>query len=374
MKLKGAGVLAGVALILSACSGGGGTHNNNVVPGGSPSGSGAARAPRTVGAQTSYTPPTTVDSPSANLGQITGGYDGNLYFAEASVASNCTVGGCSGRISQITTGGAITSYGLPNYFDANNNGYPVYPFAVYPTSDSKIWFLSADGYFGWINTDGSSPTIYSLRQLGSDTSGTFTNMTQGADGNFYVAETSPERVIKVTTSGTASVLTASLSSGANIGSILYNTDGNFWATERGTGKMAKITTSGSVTEYDAVSGGGYDPLDLFSDGSNLWYTAQAASGTAMDIVEMSTSGTISKTISVTSSPSGEGALSTQGGTYMWTINDNISRVNRSTSAVNDYALTNSDPNTVLDGLTVGSDGNLWYTDRAHNKIVKVAKS
>lgn len=371
-KLKGAGVLAGVALILSACSGGGGAHHANGVVPGTTGSNGAARAPRTVGAQTYYTPPTTVNSPSANLGQITGGFDGNLYFAEASVASNCTVGGCSGRISQITTGGSITSYGLPNWTDGTTY-VPVYPFAVFPTSDNKIWFLSADGYFGYINSDGSSPTIYSLHQLGSDTSGTFTNMTQGADGNFYIAETSPERIIKVTTGGTASVFSSGLSSGANIGSIMYNTDSNFWATERGTGKMAKINGStGAVTEYDAISGGGYNPLDLFSDGSNLWYTAQASGGTTMKLAEMSTSGTISKTISITSSPAGEGAVSTQGGTYIWTINDNISRINRNTGVVNDYTLNNTGPGTVIEGLTVGSDGNLWYTDRANNKVVKVS--
>ncbi|HEY0395499.1 MAG TPA: hypothetical protein VGD01_13460 [Candidatus Elarobacter sp.] len=367
-NLKNAGVIAGVALLLSACSGGGGTHATSALPS---SGDGT-RGTRTVGAQTIYTPPISVVNSAANLGQITGGYDGKLYFAEASVATNCST--CSGRISQITTGGSITSYGLPNYFDALGTGYPVFPFAVFPTSDSKIWFLSDDGYFGSINTDGTSPTIYSLRQLGSDTSGTFTNLTQGGDGNFYVAETSPERIIKVTTGGTASVFSSSLSSGANVGAILYNSDGNFWATERGTGKIAKITSGGSVTEYDAVSGGGYNPLDMFSDGSNLWYTAQASGGTAMKLVEMSTSGTISKTISITSSPAGEGALVPQGGTYAWTINANISRVNRTSSVVNDYTLTNGSPGTINEGLTIGSDGNLWFTDRAHNKIVKVSKS
>ncbi|MEA2719558.1 MAG: virginiamycin lyase [Candidatus Eremiobacteraeota bacterium] len=365
-----AGVLAGVALLLSACSGGGGTHAAGVVPGtGADS---AKRAPRTVGAQTRYTPPITPIDATANLGQITGGLDGKLYFAEASPGTNCTP--CSGRISQITTGGSITSYGLPNYFDANNTGYPVYPFAVFPAADNKIYFLSDDGFFGSINTDGSSPVVYTLRQLGSDTSGTFTNMTQGADGNFYVSETSPERIIKVTTGGTASVFNSSLSSGANVGSILYNSDGNFWLTERGTGKIGKLTTSGTLTEYDAVSGGGYNPLDIFSDGSNLWYTAQNTTpANGQKLVEMSTSGSILKTISITTSPAGIGALSPQGGTYAWTINANISRVNRSSNAVNDYTLTDSNPGTVLEGLTIGSDGNLWFTDRAHNKIVKVAK-
>jgi streptogramin lyase len=362
---KNAGVCAGVALLLSAC--GGGSHGTSALP---PAGDGV-HGTRTVGAQTIYTPPITPVDATANLGQITGGLDGNLYFAEASPGTNCLT--CSGRISKLTTGGSITSYGLPNYFDANNNAYPVYPFAAFTGADGKIYFLSSDGYFGFINTDGTSPTIYSLRQLGSDTSGTFTNLTQGGDGNFYVAETSPDRVIKMTSGGTASLFT-SLTSGANVGSILYNSDGNFWATERGLGKIAKITSSGSVTEYDAVSGGGYNPLDIFSDGSNLWYTAQVASGTTMKVVEMATSGSIAKTISVTASPSGEGALSPQGGTFVWTVNDNISRVNRSTSAVNDYTLTNSDPGTVLEGLTVGSDGNLWFTDRAHNKIVKVSKN
>ncbi|HWT07444.1 MAG TPA: hypothetical protein VN224_16885, partial [Xanthomonadales bacterium] len=234
--VKNAGVLAGVAALLSACSGGGGTHASSVVP--SQSGASAQRAPRTVGAQTYYTPSVTPVDTTANLGQIRGGYDGNLYFAEASHATNCSA--CSGRISQITTGGSITEYTLPNYQDANSNFFPVFPFAVFPTfGDSKVWFLSADGYFGWTTTDGTNSAIYSLRQLGSDTSGTFTSFTQGTDSNFYVSETSPERIIKVTTSGTASVFNSTLSSGANVGAFQTNSDGNFWLTERGTGKIGK---------------------------------------------------------------------------------------------------------------------------------------
>jgi virginiamycin B lyase len=371
-NFRSAGVLAGVALLLSACSGGGGTHANGVVPG--QSGQAAQRAPRTVGAQTYYSMSVTPLDATANLGQIRGGFDGNLYFAEASRASNCST--CSGRISQITTGGVLTEYTLPNYQDANNNFFPVYPFAVFPTyGDSKVWFLSADGYFGWTLTDGTDAAIYSLRQLGSDTSGTFTSFTQGVDNNFYVAETSPDRIIKMTPSGTASVFNSSLSSGSNVGAFQVNSDGNFWLTERGTGKIGKLTTGGSLTEYDAVTGGGWNPLDLFSDGTNLWYTAQAASpATGQKLVEMSTSGSILKTITITTSPAGIGPLVPQGSTYAWTINTNISRVNRSTSVVNDYTLTNSDPETLVYGMDIGGDGNIWYTDRAHNKVVKVTKS
>lgn len=369
---KGAGVLAGVALLLSACSGGGGTHaNNGVVPS---SASSAQRAPRTVGASTRYSMSVTPADSAANLGQITGGYDGNLYFAEASHATNCST--CSGRISQITTGGSLTEYTLPNYSDGMGNFFPVYPFAVFPTyGDSKVWFLSADGYFGWTLTDGTDAAIYTLRTLGSDTSGTFTAMTQGADGNFYVAETGPERIIKVTPTGTASVFNSSLSSGANVGSLQLNSDGNFWLTERGTAKIGKLTTGGSLTEYNATSGGGYNPLEMFSDGTNLWYTAQAVSpATGQKLVEMKTDGTILQSYTITTSPAGIGALQPQGGTYVWTINDNISRVSRSTGTVNDYTLSPNDPGTVIGGLAVGSDGNLWFTDRAHNQVVKVSKS
>jgi virginiamycin B lyase len=370
-NLKSAGVLAGAALLLAACSGGGGaSHANGVVP---TVANGAQRAPRTVGAQTYYTPAVTPVNSSANLGQMSGGFDGNMYFAEASAATNCTT--CSGRISQITTSGAITEYTLPNFFDANNNAFPVYPFAIYTTSDSKVWFLSADGYFGSINTDGTSPTIYTLKTLGSDTSGTFTAFTQGTDGNFYVAATSPERIIKMTPTGTASVFSSGLSSGANVGQILLNGDGNFWFSERGTAKIGTLTSSGTLTEYNATSGGGFNPLDITTDGTNLWYTAQAVSpATGQKLVEMKNDGTILLSYTITTSPAGEGAVALQGSGYAWTINDNISRVRRSTGVVNDYTLTNTDPNTVIGGLTPGTDGNLWFTDRAHNKVVKVSKS
>jgi virginiamycin B lyase len=369
---KSAGVLAGVALLLSACSGGG-SHGASAVPA---QGTDAAqRAPRTVGAQTSYTLSVDPVDTTANLGQIASGFDGiTMFFAEASPATNCSPG-CSGRISKITKTGSITQYGLPNYFDVNSVGYPVYPFAVYTTPDSLVWFLSADGYFGSIGIDGSNPVIYTLRTLGSDTSGTFTGFTQGSDGNFYVAETSPERIIKVTPTGTASVFSSGLSSGANIGVIFLNGDGNFWFTERGTAKIGKLTSTGTLTEYAATSGGGYTPLDMTTDGLNLWYTAQAVSpATGQKLVEMQTDGTLLQSYTITTSPAGEGALAGQGSAYKWTINSNISRIRNTTGVVNDYSLTNSDPNTIPGGLTQGPDGNLWFTDRAHNKIVKVSKS
>jgi streptogramin lyase len=371
-NFRSAGVLAGAALLLSACSGGGGSHAPAAVP---QAVDGAQRAVRTVGAQTRYTPPVTPVDATANLAMIIDGLDGNMYFAEESPGTNCTP--CSGRISQLTNSGAITSYTLPNYIDANNNAFPVYPFALMPGTDGAIWFVSRDGYFGSINTDGSNPTLYSLHQLGSDTSGTFTAMTQGSDGNFYVSETSPERIIKVTSSGVASVFNSSLSSGANVGMIMFNSDNNFWLTERGTGKIGKLTTGGTLTEYDAVSGGGWNPLDLSSDGTDLWYTAQAASpSTGQKLVAMTTSGTIDHNYTITTSTAGIGPLGLQGASYAWTINSNISRINRNTGTVNDYTLTTTDPGTVVGGITVGTASNhpMWFTDRAHNKIVKVSSS
>jgi virginiamycin B lyase len=156
---------------------------------------------------------------------------------------------------------------------------------------------------------------------------------------------------------------------------LLNGDGNFWFSERGTAKIGKLTSGGTLTEYDATSGGGFNPLDITTDGSNLWYTAQAVSpATGQKLVEMKNDGTILLSYTITTSPAGEGAVALQGSTYAWTINDNISRIRRSTGVVNDYTLTNADPNTVLGGLIQGTDNNVWYTDRAHNKVVKVSKS
>lgn len=367
---KHAGIIAGAALLLSACGGGAGSRAPGAVP---QSVDGAQRAIHTVGAQTRYTPPISTVNDAANLGQFAGGFDGNMYFAEEQSATNCTT--CSGRISKITTSGSITSYTLQQFTDDNNVSHPVRPYALMTTSDSKVWFVSKDGYFGSINTDGSSPTVYSLHSLGSDASGTFDAITQGTDGNFYLAESTPDRVIKVTSGGTPSVFCSSFSSGADLGMIFLNGDANFWLTERGTGKIAKLTSGGTLTEYNATSGGGYDPFDMATDGSNLWYTAQAVSpSTGTLLVEMKNDGTILHSYTITTAPAGEGAIALQGVSYAWVINANISRVRQSTGVVNDYTLTSSDPNTVAGGMIPGTDGNFWFTDRAHNKIVKVSKT
>ena len=364
-----AGVLAGAAALLSAC-GGGGSHSS-VVPGQS-----SPRSPQTLGAETRYTPPVAPVSATTNLAGITGGVDGNLYFAETSVATTCTLGGCSGRISKLTTAGSITQYGLPNYIDANNVGHPVYPFSLMQGADNNIWFLSADGYFGHIATDGTGVTLYDLHQLGSDTSGTFNDFTQGADGSFYVAETSPERIIKVTTTGTASVFNSSLSSGANVGLILLNGDNNFYFTERGTNKIGKLDSTGTtLSEYASTASGSYQPLGLTSDGTNVWYVAQGVSGSSgQRLVQMSSSGTIVSNYAITSSPAGIGPIARYRGTYTWTVNDNVSRIRNTTGVVNDFTLSHTSPGTPINGMTAGSDGNMWFTDPANNQIVKIRTS
>ena len=49
-------------------------------------------------------------------------------------------------------------------------------------------------------------------------------------------------------------------------------DGNLWVCLYSTSKIARITPGGTVTEFACVSGA-VNPLDICSDGTNLWYTA-----------------------------------------------------------------------------------------------------
>jgi streptogramin lyase len=151
-------------------------------------------------------------------------------------------------------------------------------------------------------------------------------------------------------------------------------DGNVWFTENGgfPGKIAKITTSGTITEY-SLNSGHFSPFDIAAgpDG-NLWFTEQTASvgksTTGGSITDYSLGGSSSGSSYISSSPGPNGTLWL---TFPHPTTDEILKVTTSGS-VTTYNVPTA--NAGVKDITLGPDGNMWFTEGTANKVGRVTPS
>jgi streptogramin lyase len=128
-----------------------------------------------------------------------------------------------------------------------------------------------------------------------------------------------------------------ITAGARPTSIAAAADGNFWFTELGNNALGRITPGGLVTEFSLASlGAGTGPLDLVSDAANgfLYFT------------EFNT-GRI-------------GRINPQAGS------DSAILASEAQSAV-----VPSGAGAGVHGITVGPDGNLWFTETKVDRVANV---
>jgi streptogramin lyase len=113
--------------------------------------------------------------------------------------------------------------------------------------------------------------------------------------------------------------------------ITPGADGNLWFTEFATDRIGRITPAGMVTEFTLVSGSA--PLDIVSDGNNnlLYFTE-----------------------------SGTGKLAT--------INPLAGSIAAIQSSIIESPVVPSGAGAGLDGITVGPDGNLWFTEVSVDRV------
>jgi virginiamycin B lyase len=266
---------------------------------------------------TEYSIPTA----TANAQDIVRGPDGALWFTEYS----------GNKIGRITSTGAVTEYsGL------TGQG----PTGIVTGPDGALWFTEyiATGsgppplrtsYIGRITTGGSI-TEYETPALDAEPNG----ITVGPDGNMWFAESFRKQIAQITTGG--AITEFSIPSGGRPLSIAKGPDGALWFTEteangeNSTGEIGRITTAGSITEYSS-------PIvpELTNDGitagpnGTLWFTGSCFDGDAPAIGSVTTGGAIAGAYPLPTSTPGAGAL------------------------------------TPL-GITVGSDGALWFAAQAGN--------
>ncbi len=166
----------------------------------------------------------------------------------------------------------------------------------------------------------------------------------GPDGNIWFVETFAKKIGRITPEGviTEFKLPPSARGGSGqLGQLLVGPDGNLWFGVQGgptsagdTSAIGRITPAGVITYFplSTLNIQGTQPNGItFGPDGNLWFTATITqlSGTLPDVAE-----TVTEVI---------GRMTPQG-------------------AVSEFALvTLSSPDEVPGGITVGPDGNLWFT-------------
>lgn len=285
---------------------------------------------------------TEFDVPSANASpqSMALGSDGAVWFTETGV----------NKIGKITTNGQITEYNAPS--GANN---------ITLGPDGALWFtgnnqslgrITVSGVFSEIPVPGSFPQFVSA----------------GPDGALWFTDIASNSIGRYALDGSLTTYPLPTSNAAPTG-ITTGPDGALWFCETtnqavGSG-VGRISVDGVISEYHTGQNNACLDIRTGSDGA-LWFTER----NAPSIGRITTTGTISHFGSGAGAPA---YLTLRSNGNIWFTkgfgDNNIAEISPS-GVVTEYPIPAS--NAFGYGIVTGSDGNIWFTEVATNKIGRLS--
>jgi streptogramin lyase len=301
-----------------------------------------------------YSTPTASSSPYS----IAAGSDGNVWFTEKNpnnIGVFESLGGGTGIVEDQPT--VPSGYGSSSAYGA---------WGITSGPDGNLWFTESfceeDACFAGSITPGGTINLY----LTPTDDITPEGITAGPDGNLWFTESGEEggegsAIAQMTTAGTIAEFPTPTADSVPV-SITTGGDGNLWFTESAVNQIGVITTAGKFPhEYPipagltgvsiAAAGTGYQNGDVVT------VVQSGASGGTLARLQVNGSGAVTA-ITITSIGTGYSVannLSTTGG-------------HGTGLTVNVGATANTfDPA----GITLGPDGNVWFTAYDANNIIEV---
>jgi streptogramin lyase len=277
-----------------------------------------------------------------NVGQITAGPDGNLWFTNPQAGFPYVLG-------KITTAGAVTIYTTADLPAG----------AIVSGPDGNLW-ATESSHVAKITTSGFE-TEYQLTVSGGSA-----GIVVGPDGNLWFTETAT--LGKITTTGTLTEFPPNTF--ANFSFLLGITsgpDGNLWFTAFFNSKIGQFTTSGNLTNTVALNNGSGPTWDTLGPDDAVWFSDLNSN----QIGRISTAGKVTQ-FPIPTANSGPGGIATGFDGKLWFVEENVNQVaNITTSgAVTEYSLGTGFRG--LWGITEGPDENVWFTEYSPQFGNKVA--
>lgn len=291
--------------------------------------------PESAPAVTSY--PTPVTEMSMRI--ITAGPDGNLWMAS---------GERGAKIIRMTPNGSFTEFNAP---DAQSMFH-----SITPGPDGNLWltendFLTGEGFITRVTTSGVTtrfpvPTT-NFHPFGD----TMSDIIAGPDGNLWFAESTGNKIGRITPSG---VITQFPLAGVESRphGIVAGPDGNVWFTEWTGNKIGKITPSGVISEYPLPTPQSMPERITRGPDGNLWFTMHNINS----IGKITPSGTIT-VYPVLPPQSGAVTIISGNDGNLWLVHSSTLATISTSGVLTTYAGMNAGL-----GLVVGPDGYIWFTE------------
>lgn len=356
---------------------------------------------------------------------ITAGPDGNLWFVEHAVR----------HVNHMTTAGELTTYTLSRtstyntgiavgpegdiWFTESRAGYigkmntndevlaeyklpgGSEPWGIAAGPNGEMWYTDrGTSKIGEMTTAGVITAEYELPGSGEPSA-----IVSGPENDLWFTEESSDEIGKITTGGT--MTNYELPSGSDPAGITVGSEGDVWFTEYGTSKLGRSTESGTITEYPLPAGS--EPRGIaLGPGGVLWFDEAGTSkiGRLALEVEEYAMASGSEPSGIADGPDGNlwvtekgkkaiAKVSPAGGVTSYKLSTALRCPNYITAAPNKEAalyftsaceyhigeittagVISSFPleTGVLGPITVGPDGNLWYTVENAEEIGKMTPS
>jgi len=294
----------------------------------------------------------TLSSPTSGPGPIVQGPDGNVWFTERQV----------NKIGMVPSGGgSVTEYAVPPVTGGGLN----LRLQSLAAGDGVLWYLMTEGGSGAVGKITTSGTATVVSPVIPDR---LFGITVRSDGIWFTGVNNGAMTIrKMTTDGvvTAYPVPTTVSAAAPAHGIITGPDGNLWFTEPSANKIGTITPSGVIHEYAAGAGSG--PLAIASgpDGA-LWFTEPMSN----KIGRMTTDGTLTGEFAVPTSGVYEQDITVGSDGNLWftessATTNKIGRITPGSSTVSELLVPTA-ASTVFGVAAAG--GNIWFTETTAGKL------
>lgn len=275
------------------------------------------------------------------------GPDGALWFALAGET----------RIGRMTTAGAV------DYFSYDSTSPAT---SITRGPEDNMWFSTEDGAIWRLNLSGTAAPILPA------TAESIGDLAPSDTGQLWFTQTFANNIGRL---NTLAFRTINVPGGAPLG-LARGADGTIWYADAGGERIGRIAPNGGLLQFELAAGHTPTGIAVGADGS-AWFTNQDADSIGRitpqgDLVEFAIPSPPSRPQDIVLGPDGNfwftefdagsiGRITPQGVVRRFPIRI---RVMTATAASPRGAVNGSTPQSI----TVGPDGNLWFTDSGTNAI------